>query len=294
MTYFDDVGEFHKKFELPYFGDDGAPCRLTDADVTEFRRKFMQEELDEFTSAYEAGDLHDAADALADLIFVALGTAHFLRIPFDAVWREVQRANMTKVRAAGADDPLSKRRHRFDVVKPANFIPPNHRPALEAASASGETKSAMRGPVWWDRWFLGMAEYASTASKDPSTVVGALVVAADDRRKVAWGYNGFPPGIADTPKRMADRATKYQLINHAEENALVNATFDVRGGTLYCTCHPCVRCARAVISRRIARVVTGPLPVIEMGRWTEEIPMAQEMMREAGVVVDVINLETET
>ena len=53
----------------------------------------------------------------------------------------------------------------------------------------------------WDRWFLGLAQYVSTASKDPSTKVGAVVVAADDRRKVAWGYNGFPPGIKDNEDR---------------------------------------------------------------------------------------------
>ncbi len=78
-------------------------------------------------------------------------------------------------------------------------------------------------------------------------------------------------------------------MDHAEENALHNATFDVRGGTLYCTRHPCVRCARAIISRRIARVVTGPLPEIEPGRWTEEIPMARDMLAEASVEVVVID-----
>ena len=141
----------------------------------------------------------------------------------------------------------------------------------------------------WDRRLLALAQHVSSWSKDPSTKVGAVVIARDDRRKIAFGYNGFGPGIADTSERLADRQLKYQLMDHAEENALHNATFDVRGGTLYCTRHPCVRCARAIISRRIARVVTGPLPEIEPGRWTEEIPMARDMLAEAGVEVVVID-----
>jgi dCMP deaminase len=137
----------------------------------------------------------------------------------------------------------------------------------------------------WDVRFLALARYVAQWSKDTSTRVGAVVVAADDRRKLAIAYNGFPPGVADTPERLADRPIKYALMNHAEENALDNATFDVRGGTLYCTIHPCVRCTRAILSRRVARVVTGPLPPVEPGRWTEEIPLAQQLLREAGVEV---------
>ncbi len=141
---------------------------------------------------------------------------------------------------------------------------------------------------WWDRWFLGLAAYAATASKDPSTRVGAALV-GPDRRKIALGYNGLPRGLADSPERLVDRATKYRLTQHAEQNCLDNATFDVSGATLYCTVHPCVRCAVSVISRRVARVVVaGPVPEAEVGRWTEEIPDAQAILREASVAVDVL------
>ncbi len=145
----------------------------------------------------------------------------------------------------------------------------------------------MRPADWWDRWFLGMAGYAATASKDPSTRVGAVVVGAGDRRKISIGYNGFPPGVADDD-RLYDRPVKYRLTIHAERNALDNATFDVVGGTLYCTAHPCRECAKSIISRRIARVVSPPLPPVEPGRWTEELPESQELLREAGVEVVIV------
>lgn len=139
----------------------------------------------------------------------------------------------------------------------------------------------------WDRWLLGLAQYAATASKDPSTKVGAVAVGRGDRRKISLGYNGFPPGIADDG-RLDDRKVKYSLMVHAEENALANATFDLTGGTLYSTSHPCVRCARVLLAHRIARVVCPPLPPVEPGRWTEELPQSSAMLREAGVEVVVL------
>lgn len=71
-------------------------------------------------------------------------------------------------------------------------------------------------------------------SKDPSSQVAAIAV-GDTPNQVAWGYNGFPPGIADTHERLTDRDTKYRLTRHAEPNALSNAWFPVR--TLYVTHH---------------------------------------------------------
>lgn len=129
---FADVGDFHQKFGLPYYGDGDPPGMLED-DVLGFRNDFMHEELTEFIDACTVGDLAKAADALCDLVYVALGTAHMMHLPFDRCWAEVQRANMTKVRASGADDPASTRKHRMDVVKPPGFVAPNHEPVLEEA-----------------------------------------------------------------------------------------------------------------------------------------------------------------
>lgn len=163
MTYYGDVGAFHEKFALPKEGD-RQPEGLS-VDLLRFRGAFLIEELIEFFQAYSgthevlialgsarqklelaAGrtvngkdaapecDLEKAADALADLVYVALGTAHMMGLPFDAIWAEVQRANMTKERAESARDERSKRQHVFDVVKPAGWTPPDHGPALRKAA----------------------------------------------------------------------------------------------------------------------------------------------------------------
>ena len=70
-------------------------------------------------------------------------------------------------------------------------------------------------------------EIARIWSKDPSTKVAAVAV-GEPRNQIAWGYNGFPPGIADTPARLAHRETKLSLTLHAEPNALANAEFPAR------------------------------------------------------------------
>lgn len=137
-TYHADVRAFHAKFGLAYDGDGSSPRLLAD-DVFLFRLKFLQEELDELVRAHDEGNLPNVADALADLIYVASGTAHLAGIPLDPVWAEVQRANLAKERATSAADPRGKRGHALDVVKPAGWTGPDHRPALRAAGWVDET-----------------------------------------------------------------------------------------------------------------------------------------------------------
>lgn len=143
----------------------------------------------------------------------------------------------------------------------------------------------------WDDRFICLAEHVATWSKDPSTRVGAVVVARDDRRKISHGYNGFPPGITDDD-RLATREVKYKITMHAERNALDNATFDVAGATIYCPLPPCLECAKSIMSRRLVRVVTRPHPTPEAGRWTAEIPEALALLSEARIEMVVIPRRT--
>ena len=140
MSLFDDVRKFHEKFGLPWTGDGKTPVSLMKTGEFWYRYNFLKEELKEFEDAWNEGDLPKAADAIADLVWVALGTAHHMGIPFDAVWAEVVRANMAKVRASGADDPRSTRKNAFDVVKPADWVPPDVEGVLKKwTSGSSDT-----------------------------------------------------------------------------------------------------------------------------------------------------------
>lgn len=107
----------------------------------------------------------------------------------------------------------------------------------------------------WDLRFLKLAHFVSQWSKDPSTKVGAVVV-DDERRVLGIGYNGFPRGVADYPSRYDQRELKYDLIVHAEVNAILNSVA-CRGATLYTTpLFSCVRCAGLVIQSGVKRVVS--------------------------------------
>lgn len=136
-----------------------------------------------------------------------------------------------------------------------------------------------RGVEWWDRWFLGLAGYVSSASKDPSTKVGALIV-DEQRRIVSAGYNGFPQGVEDD-ERLNDREVKYKIVVHAERNAILFAQRSVKGCILFTTPFmPCAACASMVIQSGIKRVVA---PYSDNPRWIEDFKLTEQLFKEAGV-----------
>lgn len=133
-----------------------------------------------------------------------------------------------------------------------------------------------------DLKFLRLARsVAGIFSKDPRTKVGAVAVGAQINQ-VAIGYNGFPPGVDDDPDALNDREHKLAFTIHAEENALLNATFPVH--TLYVTKPPCRGCAlRILASRTVRRVVC--FREENGSAWAEEQAQAHAMLLRAGVEV---------
>lgn len=129
--------------------------------------------------------------------------------------------------------------------------------------------------------FLRTAEaIAAIWSKDPSSKVGAVAV-GQQPNQVAWGFNGFPPGIADTPERLNDREQKYKLVRHAEPNAISNAMFPVE--TLYVTRHPCDRCALEILAARTIREVYYVIHDDFETRWADSCAQSRAYLEEGGV-----------
>lgn len=121
---FNSVGDFHHKFGLTSVTHSLPHPHKLPVELLLFRYKFMREELEEFLEAYIKGDLPKQADALVDLVYVVLGTAHLMGLPWHELFEEVQRANMAKERAK-ADGSNSTRGSSFDVVKPPGWTPPD-------------------------------------------------------------------------------------------------------------------------------------------------------------------------
>lgn len=134
----------------------------------------------------------------------------------------------------------------------------------------------------WDLRFLELAKHVASWSKDPSTQVGAVIV-DKDKRVLSLGYNGFPRKVVDYPERYTDRDMKLLLVSHAERNALDNAHFDVTGATLYCTLLPCSECAKSIIQRGIAQVITF---VPEKDRPACNWESTKLMFEEAGIYLE--------
>ena len=135
----------------------------------------------------------------------------------------------------------------------------------------------------WDKRFLDLATHISSWSKDPSTKVGCVVV-GEDREIRSTGFNGFPRGIKDDEERLADRAQKYPLICHAEENAIMHAArtgISLKGNTAYVTWPPCSRCTRSLIQAGVSEVVY-PANINIPDRWQADFATASAMMEEAG------------
>lgn len=140
---YEDIGDFHEKFGLPTVTTDGAYPRHPDMEMVRFRLNFLLEELIEIVKAYggvfdvvdgrlcinvpprpEGPNHVEVLDGLVDLVVVALGTAHIMGYPFQTAWNLVQRANMSKVRAA-KDGSDSKRGTGYDIVKPEGWTAPD-------------------------------------------------------------------------------------------------------------------------------------------------------------------------
>ena len=136
LDHFEAVGAFHAKFDLPMF--DKTPIGFPTPDVVKFRIDFLKEELVEFCIACAEGDLAKAIDALVDMDYVILGTAHMFGVNFPDHFQEVHKANMQKERARGVNDPRSTRAHALNVVKPFGWKPPDHGPIIERTRRAQE------------------------------------------------------------------------------------------------------------------------------------------------------------
>jgi dCMP deaminase len=134
----------------------------------------------------------------------------------------------------------------------------------------------------WDIYYLNMARYVSTKSKDPSTQTGACIVRPDNSL-CSIGFNGFPKGMNDAPELYANRDVKYSRTVHCEVNAEIFTREDLKGFTLYTwPFSSCDRCAVTMIQAGIARFVFPTMPPEKASRWAENMAIAQGYMREAG------------
>lgn len=136
----------------------------------------------------------------------------------------------------------------------------------------------------WDHRFLDLAKLVASWSKDPSTQVGAVIV-DNQNIIVSVGFNGFPKGIKDND-RLNHRDSKYQIIVHAENNALMFAKRPLDNCTIYTyPFMPCPRCAGMIIQSGIKRVVSYKNTTDRM-RWELDFSISRELFNEANIQLE--------
>lgn len=119
-----------------------------------------------------------------------------------------------------------------------------------------KTKVPPRDTPLRDDFYLGMAFWYASKSKDPRTQCGACIVSSENV-PLGMGYNGPPKRIRDTDISWG-RPEKYPYIDHAEVNAIEYSHGTLAGATMYVTAKPCKDCMRVIVRKGIYRVVYFP------------------------------------
>lgn len=115
---FDDVAAFMR------IGQPDKIAELPENPNEETRtlcENLVREEFTELLYAMERDTPTEVADGIADLVYVAIFTAHCYGIPIAKVWDEVQRTNMAKF----PDGEVLRRESDGKIMKPEGWEPPN-------------------------------------------------------------------------------------------------------------------------------------------------------------------------
>ena len=116
----------------------------------------------------------------------------------------------------------------------------------------------------WDDYFMSMVYLVAEKSKDKKTHIGAVIVGPDNEIK-STGYNSFVRKLNDNVSARQEKPEKYFWFEHAERNAIYNATLigtSLKGSKMYTNGIPCMDCARGLIQ-------SGVLEVIVDKKWNE-------------------------
>lgn len=106
-------------------------------EASERRLHLLREEVRELSDAYGWKDLIEVADAIADIIYVALGAAVESGIDIEPVLEEVIRSNETKIDWANAKPWRTHANGK--VAKDRHYEPPQIESILEAQRAKAIT-----------------------------------------------------------------------------------------------------------------------------------------------------------
>ena len=123
MSNFEDV----KKFMATFGQMVRTKPQFPDEKTMQLRYDLIKEELNELEHAMKTKNLKEVADALTDILYVTYGAGYAYGIDLDKCFKEVQRANMSKLGTDGK--PIYNEKGK--VMKGPNYFEPNLKQFVE-------------------------------------------------------------------------------------------------------------------------------------------------------------------
>ena len=123
MSNFEDVKKFMETFGQIV----RTKPQLPDKETMQLRYDLIKEELKELEQAMKTKNLKEIADALTDILYVTYGAGYAYGINLDKCFKEVQRANMSKLGNDGK--PIYNEKGK--VMKGPNYSEPNLKQFVE-------------------------------------------------------------------------------------------------------------------------------------------------------------------
>ena len=123
MSNFEDVKKFMETFGQMV----RTKPQFPDEKTMQLRFDLIQEELNELEQAMKTKNLKEIADALTDIMYVTYGAGYAYGINLDKCFKEVQRANMSKLGKDGK--PIYNENGK--VMKGSNYSEPNLKQFVE-------------------------------------------------------------------------------------------------------------------------------------------------------------------
>jgi len=138
----------------------------------------------------------------------------------------------------------------------------------------------------WDDYFMTMVYLVASRSKDERTHIGAIVVGP--RKEIrSTGYNGFVRGLNDSVSERQGKGEKNYWFEHAERNAIYNATLtgtSLAECIMYTNGVPCMDCARGIVQSGIKEIVVDKKwDSNHLEEWAERNRRTLEMFGETGI-----------
>ena len=123
MSNFTDVKKFMETFGQMV----RTKPQFPDEKTMQLRHSLIKEELGELEQAMKTKNLNEIADALTDILYVTYGAGYAYGIDLDKCFKEVQRANMSKLGQDGK--PIYNEKGK--VMKGPNYSEPNLKQFVE-------------------------------------------------------------------------------------------------------------------------------------------------------------------